>query len=377
MKRKTKGYRIFIVVMATAIIVSLVASLFYWVSPYLTARSGSGSNGQALGRTQLALVGQAAGQLGGAVLRPNPSQRPRRPGWPVVVLEYHDLGWPEKGLTISPNRLQGQLLALKRSGYRIISISEMASYLEGKSNLNGPAAVLTFDDGYQSFYRSAFPLFRKLKVPATVFEIAGSAGQNWNLTWKQLREMQASGLITVGAHTFSSHKLVPIGAGLSSPATVARVFNPVTGQTETPGQYQARMLADSLACQQAFTKQLGAPTRFLAYPYGAYNQDLIRVLHQAGYRYLFSVLPGANYPGQNLDVIWRINAGSPNVSPFRLLASIGYWSWRDRQVIRPAPASQVPILGQPSAQLPPKVRSRMLVGPRRQVGHPSPAALAS
>ncbi|MBC7341980.1 MAG: polysaccharide deacetylase family protein [Clostridia bacterium] len=343
MRRKAKGYRILVLVTVFAIIISLIASLFYWVVPYMAVRSSS--NRSPLGRTQLALVGQEAGQLGRSVLK---SGRPKLPAggqrWPVVVLAYHDLGLPEKGLTISVNRLQDQILALKRSGYCIISVSEMANYLEGKSSLSGPAVVLTFDDGYRSFYHSAFPLFRKLRVPATVFEISGSVGQNWNLTWRQLREMQASGLITIGAHTFSSHKLVPIGPGLSSPATVGRIFNPGTGQTETPSQYQARMLADSLACQQTFRERLGAPTQFFAYPYGAYNQDLIQILHQAGYRYLFSTLPGANYPGQNLDVIWRINAGSPNITPFRLLASIRHWSRRDRWAVHSAPASQVPVV---------------------------------
>jgi|GEM_PF-6993860 len=61
---------------------------------------------------------------------------------------------------------------------------------------------------------------------------------------------------------------------------------------------------------------------FFAYPYGAYTPELVRILHTAGYRYLFTVIKGVNTRGQDPAHIYRINAGSPWISPERLYVTI-------------------------------------------------------
>ena len=57
--------------------------------------------------------------------------------------------------------------------------------------------VITIDDGYESTYRHAFPILKRHGFPATVFVYTDFLGGGDALTWPQLQEMSASGLIDV------------------------------------------------------------------------------------------------------------------------------------------------------------------------------------
>ena len=78
-----------------------------------------------------------------------------------------------------------------------------------------PSVVLTFDDGFADVHEHAWPLLRDRALPFTLYLAAGHVGatMHWEgstarqagsgLTWAQLSEMAASGLCTVGNHTFA------------------------------------------------------------------------------------------------------------------------------------------------------------------------------
>lgn len=72
--------------------------------------------------------------------------------------------------------------------------------------------VLTFDDGFQDIHRNAFPLLVELGLPFTVYltthpvesrEPLTDRPNSTPLTWDEVNEMAASGLMTLGAHTHS------------------------------------------------------------------------------------------------------------------------------------------------------------------------------
>jgi peptidoglycan/xylan/chitin deacetylase (PgdA/CDA1 family) len=65
---------------------------------------------------------------------------------------------------VKPEELYKQIKWLKK----YFDIVEVDSLFSNDSDISGKAAI-TFDDGYQSVFREAFPVMKTLNVPATVF----------------------------------------------------------------------------------------------------------------------------------------------------------------------------------------------------------------
>jgi peptidoglycan/xylan/chitin deacetylase (PgdA/CDA1 family) len=64
-----------------------------------------------------------------------------------------------------------------RKHFEIISLSEAVGRM-GKGEIKRPAAVITFDDGYQNNYDVAFPILCKERIPATIFLTTGLINTN-------------------------------------------------------------------------------------------------------------------------------------------------------------------------------------------------------
>lgn len=236
----------------------------------------------------------------------------------VVVLMYHNVSETYKGRgTISPAQFAAHVRVLRENGFNVISANQLAGFLAGRAGVPPNAVVLTFDDGYEGVYRHVFPVLRRYRLPATVFVVGALVGRDGFLTWPELRELVASGLFTVGGHTYDAHRRVPTGPATFAPASVARLYDLRTGRRETEGEYRARMLRDGLVSQETFRRELGQVSPFFAYPYGAYTPELDVVLKAAGFRYFFTTLHGANVRGT--DRIYRVNAGKPSVPPEGLI----------------------------------------------------------
>lgn len=120
--------------------------------------------------------------------------------------------------------LERRLQYLADNGYRTITSDEIARFvIDGVAP--GPRAVaLTFDDAWASVWTVAFPLLKQYGLRATVFAIPGRigdapappkphsgeggpappeprSGEGAFVTWPQLREMHASGVVDVQSHT--------------------------------------------------------------------------------------------------------------------------------------------------------------------------------
>jgi peptidoglycan/xylan/chitin deacetylase (PgdA/CDA1 family) len=80
-----------------------------------------------------------------------------------------------------------------------------------------PLAVVTFDDAYRNFRETAFPILEELGIPATLFVPVGFVeGEHPPpigpaplpaASWTELEEMVATGLLTVGSHSWSHPEL--------------------------------------------------------------------------------------------------------------------------------------------------------------------------
>ena len=75
---------------------------------------------------------------------------------------------------------RSQMRYLKRH-FEVLPLAEAARRLHANS-LTRPAAVITFDDGYQNNHDVAFPILRELNLPATIFLATGFVDSD-SLLW--------------------------------------------------------------------------------------------------------------------------------------------------------------------------------------------------
>jgi len=119
----------------------------------------------------------------------------------VPVLCYHRFGSKPSQLAVTPAAFEAQMDYLAKNGYQVIPLSRLIGFLERGEPVPRKSVVLTIDDGYRSTYEIAFPILRKHGFPATVFLYGDFVGAPDALTWPQMKEMEASGLVSIQPHS--------------------------------------------------------------------------------------------------------------------------------------------------------------------------------
>ena len=101
----------------------------------------------------------------------------------------------QAGMYVEPETFEMHIRYLKQR-FDVVSLSEMFSSVHDKerSRSTGPVCALTFDDGWQDFFKFAFPVLMRNQVPATVFLPTGYIGtSDWFWT-DRLGRIMATGI---------------------------------------------------------------------------------------------------------------------------------------------------------------------------------------
>ena len=194
----------------------------------------------------------------------------------VPILAYHRFGEKNGKMTVTPEAFAAQLKYLADNDYRVVRLSDLAEFLDGKRSLPHRAVVITADDGYTSFYRHAFPLLEQYGFPATMFVYSDFIGASDALTWTQMKEMTASGLIDIESHSKSHESLVALLPG------------------ESERNYRSRVDKELTVGRDLLQRKLGISISFFAYPYGDTNAAVVEQANKADYRLAVTVNPGGN-----------------------------------------------------------------------------------
>jgi peptidoglycan/xylan/chitin deacetylase (PgdA/CDA1 family) len=195
----------------------------------------------------------------------------------VPILCYHRLGASSSKMQITPADFEAQMTWLVRNRFRVVRLGDLAAFLAGEQPLPRRAVVITFDDGYESVHRHAFPVLKKLGLPATVFVYTDFLGGGDALTWAQLQEMQASGLVDVQSHSKSHRNLVERRPG------------------ETDERHRAAIDVEMRVPRELLERRLPPlKVRHLAYPYGDADALVIDSAARHGFELAATVVPGGN-----------------------------------------------------------------------------------
>jgi biofilm PGA synthesis lipoprotein PgaB len=215
----------------------------------------------------------------------------------VQVLCYHDVvddiyARPDSH-SVDVTQLVTQFSWMRENGYQPVSLSDVIAAREGKKTLPAKAVLLTFDDGYASFYEKVFPLLREFNYPAMLALVgewmdAPSDGQviydgkpvprSGFVSWDQVRKMQRSGLVEIASHTYALHKGIPANPqGNTQPAAVSRIYDKASASYESDEAYATRVRSDLARNSALIEKEIGVRPRAVVWPYGRHNKVLSQI----------------------------------------------------------------------------------------------------
>ncbi|TCM95909.1 biofilm PGA synthesis lipoprotein PgaB [Paenibacillus sp. BK033] len=240
-------------------------------------------------------------------------------GQRVAVLMYHHImDKPTADSIISTKQFEEQMRLLKEKNYRVIGMDQYRDFILNGKPVPDKAVLITFDDGYESFYKLAYPILKKYGYPAVSFVIVSRidhpvGGEIPKLTWDQMREMKQNGIAFMN-HTYDLHKMGVVNAdGGEKPETVGRLYLKDQKRQETEAEYEKRVAEDLKLAETRLKEELGNTYGVLALPYGWYNDELLKVVKEQGIDLTFTVKPGLNGPSETNG--FRINMGYSNKKP--------------------------------------------------------------
>lgn len=192
----------------------------------------------------------------------------------VPILMYHRVGRLPAvhsaigdALTVQPGVFDAQMKWLVRHGFHAVSSLQLFDALEWGRRLPPRPIMVTFDDGYRDVLYRAAPILHRLGLPATAFVITDRvSGRDPSfLTWRELRNLERAGF-AIGSHTV--HHLT------------------LTAVSSEQAWLELSQSRDVLQ------DHLHAPIDWFAYPRGATDPLIERLVRKAGYLAALTERPG-------------------------------------------------------------------------------------
>ena len=281
----------------------------------------------------------------------------------IVILAYHDMDAPT---------FKRHLEFLART-YNIVSLTKAVRAIKHGEALPQRALVLTFDDGFRSFYTAVYPALRQFQSPATVFLTTGYIGSKdipW-FSWIDLAFRTRADIAGLLPHSLRGAEWPSLRRSLMAylkavpdeerQSVVKGVIQRVQASDEEVDRYRLltwdqvremestglvsfgghtrthpiltrvdidtarREVAD---CAADLKRELGPAARHFAYPNGTradFNKQIQSIVREAGFASAVTIVRGTNGPGDDVFALRRI-AVDGTLSVGELAAKVsGLW----------------------------------------------------
>lgn len=151
------------------------------------------------------------------------------------------------GVTPEAFAAQAEMLAAE---YRVVSLGDVLARRRGGAALPPRAVLLTFDDAYADFADYAWPVLRRLGLPAALFVPTGHVGRSGSFWWDRLYGSIRGAAATDGWTS-------PVGPlPLRSPAERDAAYRALRTHLKSLGHAEAMALVDAVVAELA-TGELG------------------------------------------------------------------------------------------------------------------------
>ena len=178
----------------------------------------------------------------------------------IITIMYHrfeENKYPSTNIKIVD--FVKHLEMIKQNEIKFINPSNFEDEL--KNNKKQRKVLITIDDGYQSFYKNAWPILKKSEIPFILFVSTREVGKKGYMSWEDIREIDKYDFVEIGNHSHSHDYLID--------------FTEVDIKDD---------LKKSISI---FKDQLGKNSIFFSYPFGEYSSALKDIVIDLGFKYAF------------------------------------------------------------------------------------------
>ena len=265
----------------------------------------------------------------------------------VLILNYHRVC---PGYHIDPETFEWQIKTLKEK-FIPLTLDDSVSFVKGKLNLKKDGFAITFDDGWADNFIYAYPILKKLNIPATIFISTDFISKNKEyLTWEKINVMKP--LIKVESHGqthayhFRSPKIIDVYKDTLTKRQTYLLLSGIQLKAESPiyesgsvlayqryyekeksfenfNDYEDRVKTELKTSMAEISKNTGFRLKYLAWPFGEYNKTAIEIAKKIGFQSCFTTKQG--FIKQNDDYYRLKRFSPPRNNKIFLIAIKGNW----------------------------------------------------
>lgn len=218
----------------------------------------------------------------------------------IFILCYHSISSDGWRFAIRLEEFKRQINYLKKEGYQFISLSELVDYFEDRRDISKPSVVITFDDGYKDILQVK-NFLKNLDITPTLFVLSDTKNANRKELGTNrdfLSNEEVLGLVRsgweIGSHTATHSDMGKLNHN--------QIFNEIN---------------DS---KKILERQFALQIRYLAYPKGKYNSEILKAVKAAGYKLALTMDDGVINKQINCYSIPRIGVdGTHSFAEFKTL----------------------------------------------------------
>ncbi|HTK60090.1 MAG TPA: polysaccharide deacetylase family protein [Candidatus Baltobacteraceae bacterium] len=199
----------------------------------------------------------------------------------VPAFVYHGIVKKGDRFSMTADVFKDQMFALKRAGYRTVTLRDFQAFARGEKKLPPKSFLLTFDDGRTDSYEGADPILKALGFNAVMFVASGASMPSEDVRWSyyispnDIKDMLDSGRWEIGSHAIQADGgYVPIDSeGTKANFLSSRKWLAADGRLETDEEYAARVMRELSESKHVMEEAFRIPIDAFSYPFGDYGQQ--------------------------------------------------------------------------------------------------------
>jgi peptidoglycan/xylan/chitin deacetylase (PgdA/CDA1 family) len=213
---------------------------------------------------------------------------------PFPILMYHSISKTPKGtfmrsLHVPPRRFAFQMLLLKIFGYRGVSISELQLHMA--SEKPDKVVGISFDDGYKNNLSNALPILKKLGFTATIYIVSKNIGGSND--WDSIKGAKKQKLLDENDINEWINSGMEIGSHTQNHTDLINCSNQIAEK-------------EIIQSKNDLETRFKIPINNFCYPYGNFNESIIKIIKKAGYYSATTTIRGRSKNTNNLFTLPRV-----------------------------------------------------------------------